>query len=121
MRIQDRPRFGFVVQYVKDIEAAKHFYEKVLGLEVERTHPAYVQFENFAIASDAPMGGGSNLEIFWLISDAESIFAELAKTAEVVLPLREVPFGRVFGISDPDGQPRYLLELAKVRPSRPVR
>jgi len=31
-----RPRFGFVVEYVTDIEAAKRFYLDVMGLEVER-------------------------------------------------------------------------------------
>jgi hypothetical protein len=31
-----------------------------------------------------------------------------------------VPFGTVFGIKDPDGQTRYLVEFAKQRPSQSV-
>jgi len=31
-----QPKFGFVVEYVPDIEAAKRFYVEVLGLVMER-------------------------------------------------------------------------------------
>ncbi len=36
------------------------------------------------------------------------------------MDLRALPFGKVFGVSDPMGQPRYFVELAKNRPSTPV-
>jgi len=49
------PKFGFVLEYVTDIEATKRFYVEVLGLEVERSSPAFIQFNNFAIASDESM------------------------------------------------------------------
>jgi hypothetical protein len=39
---------------------------------------------------------------------------------EVTFPPKQMPFGKVFGVKDPDGRPRYLLELARDRPSRPV-
>lgn len=119
--MSDQPRFGFVVEYVKDIQAAKRFYEDVMGLKAERVHPTYVQFEHFAIASDAPMaGGGGAREIYWLVPDAERAFRALSAVAEIVLPLEQRPFGTVFGVSDPDGQPQFLLQLAVNRPSRPV-
>ena len=54
--MNNKPRFGFVVEYVKDIEAAKNFYIDVLGLEMQRYHPTFVQFDKFAIASDQPIG-----------------------------------------------------------------
>lgn len=113
-------RFGFVVEYVKDIEASKRFYVEVLGLEVQREHPQFVQFETFAIATDEPMGGEEMQEVYWLVDDAEQAYKALAQKAEICLPLQQVPFGTVFGIRDPDGFPRYILELAKDRPSRPV-
>lgn len=119
--MNDAPRFGFVVEYVKDIETARRFYEEVLGLRTERSHPTFVQFEHFAIASDEPRSGGGEPEIYWLVEDAQSAFDELSRMAEVVLPLREQPFGRVFGVRNPDGRSRYLLELAPDRPSRPSR
>src|SRR6185503_14086393 len=56
--MNEKPRFGFVVEYVRDIEAAKQFYVESFGLKVERTHPMFVQFEHFAIASDDSLGPG---------------------------------------------------------------
>jgi predicted enzyme related to lactoylglutathione lyase len=114
------PRFGFAVEYVKDIAIARQFYVDVVGLTVEREHPTYVQFASFAIASDAPMAGGGERELYWLVDDAERALRALPPGTDVCLPLTQRPFGRVFGIRDPDGHPCYLLELAADRPSRPV-
>jgi hypothetical protein len=41
--------------------------------------------------------------------------------AEIGIPLRQMPFGKVFAIKDPDGQLRFLLEFAKDRPSQPAK
>jgi catechol 2,3-dioxygenase-like lactoylglutathione lyase family enzyme len=76
-----KPRFGFVVEYVKDVEAAKRFYVEVLGLEVERYHPTSVQFDRFAIAGDKPMEGDDRPELYWLVDDAEAAFADLSRKA----------------------------------------
>lgn len=114
-----KPQFGFVVEYVKDVEAAKRFYVEVLGIEVRRYHPTFVQFDSFAIAGDEPMAGGGEPELYWLVDDAEAAFNDLSQKAEVSLPLTQKPFGKVFGIKDLDDRPRYLLELAKDRPSQP--
>ena len=76
---------------------------------------------NFAIASDESMGGRCGLELYWLVDDAEAAFSDLSQEAEVSLPLKEMPFGKVFGIKDPAGQLNYLIELAQDRPSRRMR
>ncbi len=120
-----KPRFGFALEYVTDIPTVKRFYVEVLGMEVERDHPNFVQFKdavgaNYAIASDESVGGRGDLELYWLVDDAEAAFADLSQKAEVVLPPKEMPFGKVFGIKDPAGQPRYLVEFARARPSRRV-
>jgi catechol 2,3-dioxygenase-like lactoylglutathione lyase family enzyme len=120
-----RPRFGMVVAYVRDVAAAKRFYVEVLGLEVDRDHPTFVQFRDpsgsyFAVASDESLGGGNEPELYWLVDDAAAAERALAARTEIVRPLEERPFGRVFAVGDPDGQPRYLLELARTRPSRQV-
>jgi predicted enzyme related to lactoylglutathione lyase len=116
------PRFGFAIEYVNDIETAKKFYTDVVGLTVERQHPTFVQFSSFAIASDASMTGSRDTELYWLVDDAEASFRALSAKGkgEVSLPLTDKPFGKVFGIRDPDGQPRYFVELAKNRPSQAV-
>ena len=115
-----KPTFGFVVEYVKNIKIARHFYVDILGLDVERELPTYIQFDTVAIASDAPMSQGAKQEIYWLIDDAKQSFNRLVDKAEICLPLQTPPFGSVFGIKDPDGEARYLLELASDRPSQKV-
>ncbi len=119
--MKNKPKFGFVVEYVKDIAAARNFYVEILGLEVQREHPTFVQFEGFALAADQPMGGEVDQELFWLVDDAASAFNDLSQKTEIILALKEVPFGKVFGIRDLDGRPRYLLEFARNRPSQPVK
>lgn len=116
--MSSKPQFGFIIEYVSDIEKARSFYEQVLGLTVEREHPTYVQFESFAIASDKPMVGNGEPELYWLVNDAEAAFDNLSKKGEICLPLKQLSFGKVFGIKNADGQPRYLLEFAKNRPSQ---
>ena len=71
------PEFGFAIEYVSDIEAATRFYADVIGLEVERTHPTFVQFQSFAIATDAPLGGVDERELYWLVEDAEKTYRDL--------------------------------------------
>ncbi len=118
-------RFGFALEYVADVETVKRFYVDVLGLEVEREHPRFVQFRDeagatYAIASDESLSGRGDLELYWLVDDAEAAFNDLSQQADVSLPLQQKPFGKVFGINDPAGQPCYVLEFARDRPSRRV-
>ena len=120
-----KARFGFALEYVPDIEAAKRFYVDVLDMKVEREHPVFVQFKDqkgagYAIASDEAMNGATDLELYWLVDDAEAAYKELSRKAEVTKPLEQLPFGKVFGIKDPAGQPRYVIELAQNRPSQRV-
>jgi hypothetical protein len=117
--------FGFVVEYVDDIVATRRYLVETLGLTVEREHPTFVQFSDrngasFAIASDASMTSSRDPELYWLVDDAEAAYRDLARRTDVTLPLTQKPFGTVFGITDPAGQPHYLLELARNRPSRAV-
>ena len=114
------PQFAFALEYVPDIDAAKHFYVDVLGLDVERAHPTFVQFKNFAIASDQPVGSTGEPELYWAVDDAGAAFEELSRKAEVSSPLREMPFGKVFSIKDPGGRSRFLIEFARERPSQAV-
>jgi predicted enzyme related to lactoylglutathione lyase len=109
------------VEYVTDIEAAKRFYVEVLGLEVERSSPEFVQFNHFAIASDASMSGNRDSEVYWLVDDVEAAFKDISRKAEVIMPLKQLPFGKTFGIKDTVGQLLYVLEFAQNRPSEPVK
>ena len=79
-----------------------------------------MQFEHFAIASDESMSGTGEPELYWLVDDADAAFGELSQQAEVTMPVTQQPFGKVFGIKDPSGRPRYILEFARERPSAAV-
>jgi catechol 2,3-dioxygenase-like lactoylglutathione lyase family enzyme len=114
------PRFGFAIVYVKDIEKAKRFYVEALGLALEREAPTFVQFEHFALASDAPLAGSGETELYWLVDDAEAAYRDVGDKAPISRPLETKPFGKVFGVRDPDGGTRLVLELSKSRPSRSV-
>ena len=118
-------RFAFTLEYTTDIPAVRRFYTDVLGLQVDRDHPTFVQFKDangaaYAIASDAPMDRGDVPELWWSVDDAESAFAEMSQQAELAMPLRDMPFGKCFGIKDPTGQIHYVLEFAQQRPSQQV-
>lgn len=115
-----QPKFGFILENVSDIEAAKSFYVDILGLAVERYHPTFVQFDHFAIASDQSMTGTREPEIYWLVDDAEAAYKELSQKGEVVVPLKQMPFGKVFAIKEPSGKPRFILEFSHDRPSQAV-
>jgi len=118
--------FGFVLEYVTDIETAKAFYVDVLGLEVEREAPVFVQFKDrdggnhYAIASDERLSEGREPEIYWVIGDAETAHAELLEKGVTTSEVRQMPFGKVFGIEDPAGQQSFLVEFARQRPSQAV-
>ena len=119
--MSSKPRFGFALEYVPDIEAARRFYVDVLGLEVERAAPTFIQFHDFAIASDERIGPGADAELYWVVDDAESAFRELSAQAPVATPLRQLPFGKVFSITNPAGRPCFLIEFAADRPSKAER
>jgi catechol 2,3-dioxygenase-like lactoylglutathione lyase family enzyme len=114
------PRFGFVIEYVKDVEAARTFYRDVLGLKEERYHPTFVQFGQFAIAGDEPLNGTGEPEIYWLVDDAEAAAREYARRTELAMPVQQKPFGKFFAIKDTEDRLQFVLELAANRPSQAV-
>lgn len=118
-------RFGFALEYTTDIARSRTFFTEVLGLQLDRDHPTFVQFKDangsaYAIASDAPMDKGEHPELWWVVDNAEQALVEMSKKAEVAMPLRELPFGKCFGIKDPNGEVHYILEFAAQRPSQQV-
>lgn len=112
-------RFGFAVANVKDIRKARSFYTEVLGLKVQREAPNYIQFENFAIASDNA-DATDPLELYWTVDDADAAHRELTSRGAVCSPVASQPFGKVFTTKDPDGRERFIVALAATRPSKAV-
>lgn len=119
------PRFGFVLEYVPDVNAARAFYTGVLGLKVSRESPEFVQFADangvgWAIASDASLSGEAKPETYWIVEDIAALERSLAGKVTVTHPLETRPFGQVLGIADLAGETQYLVEFAQERPSREV-
>ncbi len=114
------PRFGFVIEPVEDVQAAKRFYTEVMGLQVQREHPVYVQFENFAVAGDGANTDSREPEVYWLVDDADAALEELSRKAEISAPMKNEAFGKFFGVRDSVGRTQFILELSKNRPSQPV-
>jgi hypothetical protein len=56
----------------------------------------------------------------FVLEYAEAAFEECSANGNVSMPLKQMPFGKVFGIRDPAGQPHYVVELARHRPSQQV-
>jgi predicted enzyme related to lactoylglutathione lyase len=120
------PRFGFVLEYVQDVSAARSFYTDILGLQVSRESPEFIQFADtngvgWAIASDASMSGETKPETYWIVEDIAVLEKTLAGKVQITHPLEARPFGQVFGIADPAGETQYLVEFAKERPSKEVK
>lgn len=120
------PRFGFVLEYVQDVNEAKSFYTDILGLKVSRESPEFIQFVDgagvgWAIASDASMSGERKPETYWIVEDIVALETTLSGRTRITHPLEERPFGQVFGIADPAGEVQYLVEFAKERPSKEVK
>jgi catechol 2,3-dioxygenase-like lactoylglutathione lyase family enzyme len=121
----NKSRFGFVLEYVDDVAAAKPFYVDVMGLKVDRESPEFVQFSdpagvNFAIASDESLSGTREPEVYWVVDDAAAAHQALPKSAEVSHPLEQKPFGTVFGVKDPAGETQFFVQFARQRPSTPA-
>lgn len=66
------------------------------------------------------LSGTRDPELYWLVDDAEAALQELKKGVEVAVPLKQMPFGKVFGVKNTTGRTCFILALAKDRPSKPV-
>jgi len=107
------------VIFVRDIAASRHFYEKLLGQEVEMDHGSSLTFRSgFALwqidhafqviyerETNIPQPlGGHNCELHFETAHAKVASVRLSEASvEFVHPLREMPWGkRIFRVRDPD-------------------
>jgi hypothetical protein len=63
---------------------------------------------------------GASTELYWLVDDAAGAHRELSNQGAAPGPIDTKPFGKLFSVKDPEGEPRWILELAAARPSKPV-
>ncbi|SRR5579875_567608 len=107
---------NFIMLHTSDLAATREFYTW-LGFVVVDELPDFVQFAApngqgaaFGVGLLTPEHGHEP-ELWFDISDADAAFAQAqAQELEIVHPIMEMPFGRVFAIKDPAG---YILHLSQ--------
>jgi predicted enzyme related to lactoylglutathione lyase len=105
---------------VADIEHAIEFYTEKLGFRLDfRYEDFYAGIvkdgHSIHLKSGHPPGNdGKNREdlaITFSVNSIERLYEEiLSKSIEIVQPLRDMPYGREFYISDPDGNCIAFIE-----------
>lgn len=105
----------FASVQVRDLQASKDFYTRVIGFEADQTpRPGAVVFRDaggavFAIReplahTDVRASFGVGVSLWFGVQDADTAHARMAASgATVVSPPQPGPFGRMFVVRDPDG------------------
>ena len=103
---------------MRDLGASQEFYTRVVGFEAaEHAPPGAVVFRNeggaiFALRlpfpqTDTTRDLGLGVSLWFAVEDADAHHARIvAGGGEITSPPQPGPFGRMFGVRDPDG---YLL------------
>jgi predicted enzyme related to lactoylglutathione lyase len=115
---------SIVTLYVQDVDRARQFYTTVVGIPefLPLSSPTFVTLRPAegsmialqhvsTVAPDQlkPAGG---FELNFEVGDVDHVFAAwLAAGVQVVTPLENKPFGRVFTALDPEGNLLSVYEL----------
>lgn len=107
---------------VTDINRSIEFYTKQLGFNVDFLYEDFyagIIKDGYSIhlknnySNEKRNEQNKELEITFSVSNIAALYEELShKTIEVVQPLREMPYGTEFYISDPDRNIIAFLEEA---------
>jgi len=62
----------------------------------------------------------SPLELYWLVDDVEGARRDLTARGATCSAVAAKPFGKLFTVREPEGDQRFVLELAASRPSKAV-
>lgn len=101
---------------VSDLELAITFYVRQLGFKVTfRYEDFYAGIEkdghsihlktDYRESKETPeRDGNDDIDLIFAVDNLSGVFAEISKMAvDIIQPLREMPYGCEFYISDPDG------------------
>ena len=110
---------------VADIDRSIEFYEKKLGFDIDfRYEDFYVGIVKDGCSIHLKLGKPSieerknkrnneDLDIAFSVDGIENLYEELSnKPIEFVQPLRDVPYGKEFYVTDPDG---YIIAFIEER------
>lgn len=105
------PGLNFVMLHVPNLDEAREFYTRTIGLDVESEQPGFLQFRNpdgngaiFAVAEHPDAQNLAGGELWWMVEDADATYEGLvARGAASLTPPHNEDFGRAFEIRDPSG------------------
>lgn len=108
---------------VADIERSVEFYTKKLGFDVDFRHDDFyagIIKDGFSIhlKEGKPSRGkrenrrnNEALDIVFSVGGIEVLYEEISgKSVQIIQPLRDMPYGKEFYFTDPDGNIIALLE-----------
>jgi catechol 2,3-dioxygenase-like lactoylglutathione lyase family enzyme len=113
------------VLIVADIDSSIEFYTRKLGFNIDfRYQDFYAGISKDSFSIHLKSGKPSNeertkkrnnedLDVVFSVSGIEDLYEELStKLAEIVQPLRNMPYGKEFYVADPDGYIIGFVETA---------
>lgn len=119
-------KFISSVLFVRDIQASRHFYEKLLNQAVEIDFTLSVSYVGgfsiwqnehasqtiFGVSAGDRPPGAKNFELGFEVDDLDAVCARMAQAnVPFVHPVVEQPWAqRVFRVYDPDG---HIVEIAE--------
>ncbi|GGR26248.1 VOC family protein [Deinococcus ruber] len=97
-----------VVLHIPEIQRARRYFTDILGFEVAQEHPGNIL--EFAAAGGAELAlmpgeaGRFSADLWLIVPEVDSYHTRLASAgADIVEPLQDGPFGRMFSVLTPDG------------------
>ncbi len=109
---------------VTDLDSSIEFYTASLGFDIDfRYEDFYAGLNKEGFTIHLKSGSSSAEErqrkrahedpdLVFSVSNIEALYRELSgKSVEIIQPLREMPYGKEFYISDPDGYIISFLEI----------
>ncbi|HET6256641.1 MAG TPA: VOC family protein [Puia sp.] len=108
---------------VKDIERSVAFFTGQLGFHVEfryegfyvgvRNDVASIHLKKSYFPSAGQKTDSDDLDIVFSVTGIEALYQRLsANSVQITQPLRQMPYGKEFYISDPDGHILAFVESA---------
>lgn len=102
---------AFVTLHTPNYAQAREFFVNVMGFEPTEERPGANAFVNASGAGlairevkDARPPLGTGVTVYFIVPDVQQYHDELLKHgANITEPLHDMPFGRTFSVSTPDG------------------
>ena len=108
---------------VADIKTAIEFYTKKLGFDIDFCYEDFyagiikdgysihLKMNKHAVKEKINNRNKEDIDITFLVDDIDILYQKLSdKSINITQPLRQMPYGKEFYVSDPDGNILAFLE-----------